>query len=223
MKSIKRHPSQVVEFGPGFEPSRAVQLVVPPERALLPVEVTVIHQSYELAASEARRARTEIEGLLGPHTQVRIHDYTPPASSDGVTYRAWIALEIETDLRGLSEVEQRMDRLDAVLGRLLSQIFSEAPLRKKWTPKTSASANHGALHYDVYAPQDHRPALLAQVASLLEGLPEASASPQWDPSALCCMSTGDVRVRSRRLGGVTLELDLSYALRPVNGGAGGDA
>lgn len=215
MKSLKRHPSQAVAFGEGFEPSRAVKLVVPPERALLPVEVTVTHQSYEHAASEVRRVRAEIEGLLGPHTLLRTHDYTPPTSGDGTTYRAWIALEVEVDLRGLSEADQRMDRLDAVLGRLLSEIHSEAPLRKKWTPKTSAAPNHGALHFDLYAPQEHRPALLAQVASLLEGLPEASPAAQWDPSALTCVSTGEVRVCSRRLGGVTLELDLSFALRSL--------
>ena len=191
-----------------------ISVVVAPERALLPVDVIVTHQSYSQVASELRRARAELEGLLGPHATLRTTDYSAPTSQDGSSYHGVINLEVEADLRGLESVDARMDRIDAVLGRVLQEIHREAPLRKKWTPKNSAAPQHGNLWFDVYDLPSHRPALLGKLAERLTGLPEASTSPQWRPEELACVSTGEISVRGRKLSGITLLLDLGFALWP---------
>lgn len=192
----------------------AISVVVAPERALLPVDVVVTHQSYSQVSSELRRARAEIQGLLGPHATLRTKDYSAPTSNDGSSYYGQINLEVEVDLRGLEDIDARMDRLDAVLGRVLQQIHRQAPVRKKWTPKNSAAPQHGNLWFDVYDLPSHRPALLTKLAERLAGLPEASGSPQWRPQELACVSTGEISVRGRKLSGITLQLDLGFALWP---------
>jgi len=199
----------------------AISVVVAPERALLPVDVVVTHQSYSQVASELRRARAEITGLLGPHAALRTTDYSAPTSNDGSSYRGMLSLEIEADLRGLGDVDARMDRIDAVLGRVLQQIHREAPIRKKWTPKNSASPQHGNLWFDVYDLPSHRPALLSKLAERLAGLPEASNSPQWRPEELACVSNGEISVQQRKLSGITLRLDLGFALWPHHAGPEG--
>lgn len=210
----KRNPQQFMGE-PELE-ATTISIVVPPERALLPVDVVVTHQSYGQVAGELRRSRAEIEGLLGPHATLRTRDYSAPTSHDGATYRGTISLEIEADLRGLSDVDGRMDRIDAVLGRVLQQVHREAPVRKKWTPKTSASPQHGNLWFDVYDLPSHRPALLTKLAGRLAGLPEASTSPQWRPAELACVTTGEISVHHRKLSGITLQLDLGFALWASN-------
>lgn len=213
MKSLKTRAPREYVGEPELQ-ATAVSVVVPPERALLPVDVVVTHQSYSQTASELRRARAEITGLLGPHATLRTKDYSAPTSHEGSTYRGLINLEVEVDLRGLADVDARMDRLDAVLGRVLQEIHHEAPVRKKWSPKTSAAPQHGNLWFDVYDLPSHRPALLSKLAERLAGLPGASDSPQWRPAELACVSNGEISVRGRKLSGITLQLDLGFALWP---------
>ena len=210
-KSFNRGPNAAVGFGES-ELYEAISVVVAPERAVLPIDVVVTHQSYAQTASEVRRARAEIEELLGPHTTLTTKDYAPPSSQEGTTYQGSISLMVEVDLVGLPDVDARMDRIDAVLGRVLQQIHREAPLSKKWTLKNSAASQHGSLQVELNDLQAHRPALLAKVAERLAGLSAASDSPQWRPADLRCLTTGEVQIRSRRLSGITLELDLRFAL-----------
>lgn len=193
-----------------------LSIEVPPDRAFVPIEVEIVHKSFEKAAKEVRAAveRTLLSVRDFDYCSVNLHDYDPPRPS-GDLWIAVGALRADIHLGGINDVSERMDRLD----NCLRSWRTNASVRDRGKDKVLKPGTRLFLGEPVLViddPASHRETLLKSWATRLEAAASGVSAPQWHPTDLRCVASGIVRVTERSISALRLELEVQLeVLHPV--------
>ena len=183
--------------------------VVPPDRAVVRLEVVVTAETPELTAKELRARISATEAAAAEERcQARLMDYSPSVPY-GQGWRGNAELRVDVLLTGLDGVTARMDALDACLDSLRPLVTSDegAVIGED---KGKVWLEHSLItELLVDDPHQHAPELLARRAGRLKAVASEDGAPQLAPEDLRCTATGDVTYGARRLAGVELILGMS--------------
>ena len=177
---------------------------VPPDQALLPLRLRVEGPAADGAAARVREELADLQRAVSdlPPCAVEVQDYRPPSRyGDDWASEAWATLSV--DLGGLATALERMERLDQCRGAVLPQTTRYTEPIENTELERSLSLGGPVLVVD--APEAHLPALLARRAEALQAV-TAPMAPQLHPEDYRCVPTGQVRVGTRSLAGVVLDL-----------------
>lgn len=192
-------------------------LVVPPDRAIVSVGISVKAPTAAAVAAELRRRAAALEAAAATETcQARLVDYSAPAPYGREHHHGAATVRVDMVLTGLDGLLARMDAVDACQAVVAAQLTD--------SEGEELDGGEGAAWVDqsrqlaVVVDDRHRFAgeLLGRRAARLAVVADASAAPQLHPEDQRCTPTGEVTYGSRSLDGVELILGMSCrVLDPV--------
>lgn len=187
---------------------RRALLAVSPDRALTRVDVLMEASTYASARTETQAVADElvarIDAIEG--CDARIDGSDAPVAAGREAWRGSVAVRVDADLGGLSDLAARTSRVDVCIEPLhtLRDDGGDAMDR--------AEIRVGAPWYTVDDPGQHREALLrVALAPLAEVAALGDTPPQFEARATRCTSRGDVSIVERSATEVGLTVDLECA------------
>lgn len=191
--------------------------VVPPDRALQSVGITVTAATAEAAAAELRARAAALEAAASTEAcQARLVDYGVPSAYGREAWQGTAEVRVDVVLKGLDGLQARMDAVDACQAALAPLLTGSDGVEldggegQAWVDRSRQLA--------IVVDDRHRFAgeLLSRRAQRLAAVADASAAPQLHPEDQRCTATGEVSYGSRSLDGVELILGMSCrVLDPV--------
>jgi hypothetical protein len=184
-----------------FEAELHGRYSVPPERAILRVDLQLARASSDEATSASIAARRTLVRLFdeAEHCEARVMDIGPTTRVAWDDWSASSLLRVDIDLRGAEDVESRSARIEACT----AVFFREEPELE------NVHVRIGTPLPTIDDPSSHREALLErELARLRSVAAQPNAPAQFSADALDCTSTGEVHIVDRTLAGIALAVDL---------------
>ncbi len=202
------------DAAPGAEGYAALDQAyrVPPDRASVAVTIQV---EQPTPAETTRLLTSEVAAVVqvvGSGCSASPLDYTSPAPRGADTWTATAEVRLDIDLRTLTTVDTRRDRIDGCLAGIAPLLTVEG--WKKVGPSGTRHVQRSEPVLMVDAPDQHRDALLAKERARLAWAATAAGAPQLHPTDLRCVPDGNVLVGDRRLSGVVLMLEMPCRVEP---------
>lgn len=180
-------------------------IVVPPDRALVRIELEVRADSYAAAGDRIREAgRVVIDRLVAEDgCKAVVVDYPAAAPAAQSSWRTQAVVELDIDLGGKGALDQRMEQVESCMSRF------EGLDSDKEGPLAGVDVRVSAPLVTVDDLDQHRQDLLQRRFAVLEEVALAQGQPpQFDAGATRCTSTGEVSIAQRSLAGVRVVVDL---------------
>ncbi|MGK7890852.1 MAG: SIMPL domain-containing protein [Leptolyngbyaceae cyanobacterium] len=204
--------SQTPPSPPHYDPANP-RFIVPPELAVMTITITTVDESF---AASTQLVQAKTQALLdavtaGPGCSAQISDYAQPVQPLGrylrrnaKQYISQMTIDLEIDLDGLTQVRDRLQRLDDCVSRIPEFIDEDGQ------EDEAIAMTLSAVLPTVRDATVHRSALLQQRFQALQAVATAQQPPpQFQPSDLVCTSNGTVSIVSHQLSGVELAVDFS--------------
>lgn len=192
----------------GFEAALHGALIVPPDRAIVPLHARVPSETRAGAVERVRQIAEELRrrASSAPGCETTIHSLGHPEGG-GDRYSASATLRMDVDLRGLDTPLARHERIEGCLAPLYDLPRS---------PFQGLELAVGEPRLTIDDPSAHRARLLEQRFAELSAVAALEAAPpQFSAARLACTSSGQVSIVERSLSGLRLAVDFSCAPRPV--------
>lgn len=182
-------------------------VVVPPDRAVMRIDIHVTDASADAAA---KALRSETDRALGAATATCTTtwvDYSPPQRRDDDAWVAQSELRVDALLTDATDLSDRAGRLDACVSATDPILTWGKP--RKLSDDGQVWAVRSAPLLVVDAPEAHIDALLAKASQQLK---RVSSGDGLHPEDLRCTPTGLITQGSTRLSGVELVMELECEL-----------
>lgn len=173
-------------------------ITVPPDRGLAMLSAHVEASQRDDAMSRIRRVVRELAAISSGECRIEPWSFAPIERA-GDSYTAAAELRLDVALTGADTIDARQARIEACLGAL----DTLDPARFE-----GVNVRRGALVLTLDDPSQHRGALLERhMAALHSVAAQSDVPPQFQPNALRCTSSGEVRIEARSLRGIDLAVD----------------
>lgn len=176
---------------------------VPPDLALIRVEIHGEGRTAEAAAAKIRTGIEQVENAAGTACPHAVVDYSAPRAGDWDEWHGSAEMRVEVDLAGATELAGKMAALDTCMGALDALA---RPQDKKDDEQLRVAVSSPL--FSLKDPSAHAPALWARHAERLERVSDGSAAAALQPQDQRCVSSGTVVIESRSLTALRLALDL---------------
>ncbi|MEZ4340809.1 MAG: hypothetical protein R3B82_29655 [Sandaracinaceae bacterium] len=189
----------------GLEADLHGRYLVPPDRALVRVEVTGHGGSRAAVSDRIRGGAARLVGALAVPgaCEVTVVDFgAPRGASERWTDTA--TLRIDVPLAGAADVGERFARVERCMERF-STLGAEARDLDLAVSHPLPTVDH---------PDAHRAALLERAFRPMREVEGTTGPAAFDPSGVRCTSRGEVTITERSLHGVAMSVDLECARRP---------
>ncbi|NOY27907.1 MAG: hypothetical protein GXP62_18745 [Oligoflexia bacterium] len=182
-------------------------VVVPPDRAVMRIDIHVTEASADAAAKALRQETDRALGAATATCTTTWVDYSPPRRRGNKTWTAQSELRVDALLTEATDLLGRADRLDACISAT-DPILTWSKPRKLSDDGTVWVVRSTPLLV-VDAPEAHADALLAKASQRLK---RVSGGDGLHPEDLRCTPTGTITQGTARLSGVELLMELDCAI-----------
>ena len=202
---------------PPYDPA-IPRFIVPPERAIMTVTIRATEKSFAGSTQLVQdKTTTLLESVnAGSGCMATMIDYLQPVQPlgkylrpDAKQYTSQMVVELDISLTGMTDIGDRIQRLDDCLGRI-PELIEDKDGDDEAIAMTLSSVVPTLRDATV-----HRDALLQERFKALEEVAAAAQPPgQFQSSRTVCTSDGTVRIISHQLSGIELDVDFDCDQNP---------
>ncbi len=190
----------------GLEQDLHGRYLVPPDRALVRVEVTAHAATRGGVGERIRAAATQLRADLAVPgaCEVSVVDFGSPRGA-GEDWADTATLRLDVPLTGVADVAERFARVERCMQRFstLGAVARDLEL----------AVSHPLPTVD--RPDAHRAALLERALAPLREVGATGGPAAFDATGVRCTSRGEVTITERSLHGIAMTVDLECATRPA--------